>query len=207
MSTKLLQSNGPAQAKITNTDLKSVEDLIRMAEYIYERVRRSGVDPRDDKGNDNLYDDLRLEFRDFAMNYPIVFRWIVQVRQFSSKAFSQYLRKNISNKWDTREDYIRSQADYLVLLFKALNTHYKMSEVREYRKRITEKLLEEDKNFMESYKKAELELEQEEVELKAEREAELKASVENECRLKENNIEERKAKLREKLFNLLQENK
>ena len=49
MSTKLLQSNGPAQAKITNTDLKSVEDLIRMAEYIYERVRRSGVDHRDYK--------------------------------------------------------------------------------------------------------------------------------------------------------------
>ena len=82
-----------------------------------------------------------------------------------------------------------------------------LSEVREYRKRITEKLLEEDKNFMESYKKAELELEQEEVELKAEREAELKASVENESTFKENNIEERKAKLREKLFNLLQENK
>lgn len=137
----------------------TVEQIMGEASDIWRKVKSSGIDEKDEKGNDDLLTKFQEEHKDFAVSFPVPLRWIVQARQFHPEAFRKFLAyyqkatkpgaaANPGGAvFDTRQKFIETQAEYLVFLQKALFPKYDMRRVREYRKHVLKMLLEEDKEF------------------------------------------------------------
>jgi hypothetical protein len=141
-----------------HSDRATPEQIVTLAKKIWRAVKDSKVAENDDKGNDALLEKLQAEHTDFNQSFPLVLRWMVQVRQFNAKALEKYLLKHATAKLDTREEFLQLQAEYLVLLYRETHAHPDEGYVRRYRESLVTQLLEEDKAFLELQKQAEADL-------------------------------------------------
>jgi hypothetical protein len=136
----------PVQATTTSPQA-SPGEIIAIADQAWRRVNLSGVAADDEEGNDRLLGDLQSEFKDFNASFPLVLRWMAQARKYSPKAFKKYLLKHSSADLSTREAFLRLQAEYLVLLYRAERRHPSETQIKQYRDSIVNLLLEEDRRF------------------------------------------------------------
>ena len=145
----------PVEAQVHSAHRATPEELVAMAKKIWGKVGKSGVAKEDDKGNDALLEQLQAEFKDFNTSFPLVLRWMVQMRQFNAEALKKYLLMHASAKLDTREGFLKLQAEYLVLLYRETHRHPDEGFVRRYRESLVRQLLEEDKSFLKMQKQVE----------------------------------------------------
>jgi hypothetical protein len=148
----------PITSTISSSKRATPDELVKLAQNIWKKIKESKVPKDDEAGNDKLLEILQDEFKDFNMSFPLILRWMVQMRKFSSKAFEKYLLKHASVKLDSREAFLELQADYLVLLYRSENAHPDESYVKKYRASIIKNLLDEDKLFLEVQKEVEKDL-------------------------------------------------
>jgi hypothetical protein len=111
---------------------QSIEFIVQQANQIWKQVKEANIDVTDYEGCDKLLKELREEHRDFQMTLPLVLRTMVQTKNYSSKGLERYLKKLSIDmkKIKSMDDYLQSQADYLVFLHKATHKHYSQAEVR-----------------------------------------------------------------------------
>jgi hypothetical protein len=135
--------------------------VVAIGKTIWAEVEKSGVPGDDDAGNDALLGRLQAQYKDFTTSFPLVVRWMVQMRLFNAEALRKYLLKHAAAKLDTRRDFLELQAEYLVLLYR--ETHRRPDEafVKRYREALVRQLLEEDEEFAKIQRqlKADLKLE------------------------------------------------
>jgi hypothetical protein len=128
----------------------SIPDLLKVANEILTRAKRSGLEPdnpADIPEFDTLYKDLWERFKEFAKEFPIIFRWIVHHFEFNEKAFRAYLRESHKGMWKDKKEMYRAQADYLVFLRRQNNRDEKTRELESYRKFIQKHLDDEHEKF------------------------------------------------------------
>jgi hypothetical protein len=135
--------------KVGATAHATPDELVEIANGIWRQVGKSGVEAGDSAGNDKLLEKLQAEHRDFSLSFPIILRWMVQMRLYKPRTFKLYLIKHATADFSSREKFLEMQAEYLVLLFKSNNRNVTADDVRRYREECVKKLLEEDKKFME----------------------------------------------------------
>jgi hypothetical protein len=145
----------PVEASVSSSQHATPAEIIKIAREIWKRVTESKVAKEDDAANDRLLEVLQTDYKDFNISFPIVLRWMVQMRKFSAKAFEKYLLKHATAKLDTREEFLELQAEYLVLLHREENRHSDENVIRRYRASLVKQLLEEDKVFIEMQKQVE----------------------------------------------------
>jgi hypothetical protein len=134
------------------------EEILKIGRGIWKQIQESGIDVRDEDGNDRLLESLQKDNRDFATSFPLVLRWAVQLRKFSGSAFEKYLRLHASSKLDSREAFIALQAEYPVFLFREENARrHDEKAAQAFRADLVKRLLEEDKTFQDMQKEAEAE--------------------------------------------------
>jgi hypothetical protein len=148
----------PVKASVSSSQRATPAELTEMARQIWRRVTESKVAKEDDAGNDRLLESIQGEYKDFNTSFPLVLRWMVQMRKFNAKAFEKYLMKHATAKLDTREAFLELQAEYLVLLYREEHRHPDENYVRQYRAAIVKQLLEEDKTFLDLQKQVEEDL-------------------------------------------------
>ena len=120
------------------------EKILNIAKDIWREVCAA---PDNERANSALLERLQAEQRDFATSFPLVLRWMVQMRQYDRATFHEYLLKHAGAKFDTREDFLRFQGEYLVMLYKRSQAHADERKVREYRAMVCDNLLKEDAEF------------------------------------------------------------
>ncbi len=147
------------RAEVSASRSATPQELVALATAIWKEVKASGVGKDDDAGNDALLKRLQEEYRDFGQSFPLVLRWMVQVRSYHPKAFEKYLLQHSGLRLDSREDFLKLQAEYLVCLFRAKVAHADEREVKQYRENIIRALLEEDEEFMRVSKEVDEEME------------------------------------------------
>lgn len=175
--TNYVFSEVPVRAEVTNSGHATIEELIDMGRRIWHEVLESKVAKTDDKGNDALLTRLQSEFKDFNESFPIVMRWMVQMREFNTHALGLYLRKHASTKLDSREAFLTLQAEYLVLLYRETHRHPDEAFMNRYRDSIVKNLLDEDKAFVEMTAQVEKEMAARAVEVDIDRRHKLRASL------------------------------
>jgi hypothetical protein len=136
----------------------ALEKVMGVAADIWAEVRRSGVAPDDDAGNDALLKRLQKAYKDFAVSYPVPFRWMVQAREYEPKAFEQYLRKDVQMMYKDRKAFLAAQGEYLVRLYKARNPRAGSRQLGRYREAVGKSLAQDDKAFTEAHAEAEEEV-------------------------------------------------
>jgi hypothetical protein len=158
-SAAAMTTYGEAPVQMTSSSQHATpEELVAIARQIWQQVQKSGITASDDKGNDALYEKLRLEFRDFGTTFPIPLRWMVQARKYNERAFTRYLAMYAKKPPSTRESFLEAQAEYLVFLYREENRGASAESVRKYRAEVVRRLTDEDKEFTAMQKEAEAEI-------------------------------------------------
>ena len=148
----------PIKASVS-TQRATPAEIVAIANQIWKRVLEANLREDDTAGSDSLLGELQGEFKDFNASFPLVLRWMVQMRKYRAKAFEKYLLKHASAKLDTREAFLELQAEYLVLLYREEHPHPDENFVRRYRESVVQHLLDEDKTFMALQKQVEEDME------------------------------------------------
>lgn len=137
---------GGAQGSVESGQA-SLEQILKEATAIWGEVRRSGVDASDDDGNDQLLKTLQGDHKDFATSYPIPFRWMVQAREYDAGTFERWLKKSVKVMYKDRHEFLESQGEYLISLYRTRNPRAPASQVARYGQAIQKSLAEDDETF------------------------------------------------------------
>jgi len=148
----------PVTATTSSAGHATPAELVKIADGLWRRVRESKVAAADAAANEALLADLQAEFHDFNLSFPLVVRWMVQLRKYSPRAFEKYLLKHASAKLDSRRAFLELQAEYLVLLRREEIRHPDERLMKAYRDGVVKSLVEEDEAFMAAQKECEREL-------------------------------------------------
>lgn len=142
-------ANIPAGADVQSMDAKveggtaSIEFVVAKANEIYNKWLKEKIPLDDSKQIDEAYKRYRDEYREFAQCYPLTFRYIIQLKSYSAKAFLKYCKYVAKNQWRSYEGFLESQAEYDIFLYKALNPKYDMRVVKERREAVCKSLLDD----------------------------------------------------------------
>lgn len=109
------------------------------AQKLWDAVKKRAKDPMFVAMPDKSKIDEFAEFHAFHKEFPIVSRYIICMGQYSSKAFTRFLKKVQSTKYpETREkgymedQWVRRQADYVRYLWESYQRgHYNNTEAKE----------------------------------------------------------------------------
>jgi len=137
------------------------DEIVEIAKNIWKEITESNIKDNDFAANETLLQSLHAKHKDFAMSFPIILRWMVHMRKFSTKALKMYLLKHESAKLDSAEAFLRLQAEYLVIIFRLDNAsaHIQESVVHKYREYVVKQLLDEEKEFNEVQAEVEKQME------------------------------------------------
>jgi hypothetical protein len=144
--------------EIHSSNESSTDKIIEIAQQIWKEVKQSGVKADDDDGNEKLLKTLREKHQDFAVSFPIPFRWIVQAREFSVSAFEKYLHRHVKGMYKDRKEFLAAQAEYLVLLYRERNKKAGVKQIGKYRESVNKSLQHDDKVFMDAKDEADVEV-------------------------------------------------
>ena len=144
--------------KTSHSKQATPEELVALANTIWKLVRESGIPASDEKRNDALLATLQNEQKDFNTSFPLVLRWMVQMRSYDARAFRKYLDKHSGADLSSREAFLELQADYLVLLYRETHGHVDEKFLTNYRRSIIDSLLAEDREFLRMREEVEAEM-------------------------------------------------
>jgi hypothetical protein len=116
-----------------------------------------------------LLQELRIEYNDFFLSFPLILRWMVQIRQFKINIFKSYVRKFINTEMRSKIDFLKLQGEYVVMLFKALNPNCSANDLKSYEDNIMQLLIKEDETFKKIEEEAKEELKKEDDRISKER--------------------------------------
>ena len=145
-------------AHITNSQTATKKSLVVLAQTIWKEVKTSGVNPADNSGNSKLLKELQKKYRDFAVTFPIVLRWMVQIREFHPKPFNRYITKYFRPHYKDRKAFMAAQGEYLILLYKHNHPRAAGDEVTRYRETVMKSIEQDDEVFMTAHKNVEAEV-------------------------------------------------
>lgn len=143
----------------TQQKSKQIEEIIAEANKVFSKVQAESYELTDADKADALLTRLREEHKDFALTLPLVLRVMVQMKRYKPKALERYLKKMAVDmkNWKSRQDFIESQADYMIILYKTENPRYNTRRVQEMRADIVKQLLTEEQDFTKMVEEAEKE--------------------------------------------------
>jgi hypothetical protein len=148
---------------------ETLERIMEIAAEIWATVRHSGVAADDDGGNNALMERLQGEHKDFAISYPIPFRWMVQAREYEPQALEKFLREHVKAMYKDRKEFMAAQGEYLVILYKIRRPRAGARQLARYREAVTKSLQEDDDKFTAAREQAEVEVKRLDEEVDADR--------------------------------------
>lgn len=139
----------------------SSEQLITLANTIWQDVKTELKKVKSDTEDneveiDKLYVTMFDKYKDFGTSFPVILRWMVQMKRYSERAFKKFIVKYSTYDIKSKKDFLILQADYVVYLYEETN-HYTKNEVNKYRNFIIKQLLDEDSVFEQIHKDVEQE--------------------------------------------------
>lgn len=73
---------------------------------------------------DEKLDYYQKRYHSFTVTFPIVLRYMIQLGQYSTKAFRKYVKRMQTNPYRSELEYCERQADYVKYLFmECSNSH------------------------------------------------------------------------------------
>lgn len=109
------------------TDQQYIDD----AEMIWKNLKESLKDPNFNGLNiDEQLEVYQKKYNDFTMTFPIVLRYMVQLKRYKKKAFEKFLKKMRANPYRSELEYCERQADYVKYLYMETTKNHNMEEAK-----------------------------------------------------------------------------
>jgi hypothetical protein len=149
--------------KITNEKEVTLDYIVNEAALIYKKMRAANYKITDYEAADEFTAKTRKEHSEFAQSYPIVLRYICQMQEFTRKSMTQYLKHIAQHPWKSHDEYLESQSDYVVMLYKSTHPRWHVKEIANLRKNILTLLKQEHESFTKVADKTQKQVEEEEL--------------------------------------------
>lgn len=157
-----LDMKSKAMAKIpkctSDNKEEQIEEIAKIAKSIWKKIIEYYLK---NNNSSELLNQLQNEYNEFFLSFPLVLRWMVEMRQFKMKVFKAYLDKFINVEISSKTEFLKLQGDYLVMLFIDLNPAAPKEKIAQYEEDITNYLLLEDETFKDMEEEAKEELKKE----------------------------------------------
>jgi hypothetical protein len=135
-----------------------IEEIAKTAKAIWKKIIEYYLK---NNNSEELLNNLQSEYNEFFLSFPLVLRWMVEMKQFKIKVFKAYLDKFINAEINSKTEFLKLQGDYLVMLFADLNPSISKEKLAQYEEEITNYLLVEDETFKNMEEEAKEEIQQE----------------------------------------------
>ncbi len=135
-----------------------IEEIAKTAKAIWKKIIEYYLK---NNNSEELLNNLQSEYNEFFLSFPLVLRWMVEMKQFKIKVFKAYLDKFINAEINSKTEFLKLQGDYLVMLFADLNSSISKEKLAQYEEEITNYLLVEDETFKNMEEEAKEEIQQE----------------------------------------------
>jgi len=70
-------------------------------------------------------------YHQFTMLFPVILRYMIQMRSYNSKAFRKFINRLQSNPYKSRLEFCERQADYAKYLFMETSKSHNMKEAQQ----------------------------------------------------------------------------
>jgi hypothetical protein len=126
------------------TDQQYIDD----AEMIWKDLKKNIKDTKFNSLNiDEQLEVYQKKYNDFTMTFPIVLRYMVQLKRYKKKAFENFLKKMRANPYRSELEYCERQADYVKYLYMETTKNHDMEEAKRVWRETYEMLAKEVKLF------------------------------------------------------------
>ena len=136
-------------ATITQEKNVTAEFVVKQAIEIYGKMKTANIHIMDVKQTEDFTKMIHKTYPDFCISYPIVARYICQLRQFDPSVFKKWLLEIQKNPWKTEEDYLDANARYINMLYKKSlkSTHPDQADIKNHYTEVRKVLQEEHESF------------------------------------------------------------
>jgi len=149
---------------------KKIEIITDVAKSIWKKIIEYNLKTKITPDNELLLlDELRHEYNDFFLSFPLILRWMVQIRQFKVNIFKAYVKKFINTEMESKLDFLKLQGEYIVMLYREFNPNCSAKDIKAYEDNIMQLLIAEDESFKQIEEEAKEELKKEEDNMAKER--------------------------------------
>jgi len=131
---------------------KKIDELTTIAKKIWKRVIE--INLKKEYPQEMLLNVMQSEYNEFFLSFPLVLRWMVEMNQFKVSSFKRYLEIFLDAEIKTKEEFLKIQGKYLVILYKELNPTLSEEKILFYEEEINNLLTLEDEAFKEMEKEA-----------------------------------------------------
>jgi hypothetical protein len=92
--------------------------------------------------------------KEFATSFPIVLRYMIQMKQYSSKAFERHLKKLQAKPYRSESEYCERQADYVMYLYTELTQDHDDKKKKSIWRSAYKMLMDETAEFKKAHEQA-----------------------------------------------------
>ena len=135
-----------------------IEEISLTAKNIWKKIIEYYLKNKTNEGQIELLSQLQNEYKEFFLSFPLVLRWMVEMKQFKINVFKEYLDKFISTEIGSKTEFLKLQGYYLVMLFKEFNKSASKEDIENYEREINDYLMIEDESFKEMEEEAKEEI-------------------------------------------------
>jgi hypothetical protein len=136
-NTILVGQHGSNTMEIGN--LSTIDSMLNFADELFKVI----------KENKKTIADIDKEYRDFKMTYPVIYRLMLDSKEYNRNSFRKYLKyiseknKRTGSYWKDERDFAQSQSIYMMDLFRNRKPKPTSKQIYKYRTTI-EKTIEEE---------------------------------------------------------------
>lgn len=150
------------------------DEILNIADEIWGEVKKRNLDVVKDSDKIDLFlEDLQSKYIDFATSFPIVLKWMVQLRKYNKDVFRKHLLSIGTNPIKSTDDFIEKQSTYIANIEKQYNPNHNDKEYKVRKKMAYDTLKAEFDNIEKEEKKKAEENESLKDEIKKEQIAEI----------------------------------
>jgi len=128
---------------LTSEKEVTIDDVVAEGDsmYRYVKSRYGKATPQE------IHSEITRDHPQFSKSYPLVVRYMCDLKQYSSRALRQWLTKIKSAPWKSEAEYIESQADYVYKLVCAKNPRSSTTDKIAVKANLRRMLMEEHNSF------------------------------------------------------------
>ena len=155
-----------------------METYLQDANDIWADFRkRLGDSQFEELGPDDQLTFYQKKFNKFTLSFPIVLRYMIQMRAYNKKAFKKFIKKLQLKPYRSELEYCERQADYVKYLYMELSPTHNMKAAQREWQTVYDMLVKEIEIFKNAEKTVKKKLEKNNSLNKEERRKELKRAI------------------------------
>lgn len=151
----------------------SIEDIVAEANEIWKELKSRKLDRADYAAGEQFYNEMCKKHPEFSKSYALVLRYIAEMRIYSAKVLTKWLKQIQARPWKSSEEYFESQANYVMMLHMHYNPRSSTEERYAVRNNVRKLLTDEYEDFKKTTQKYEKAVKERDEKLAAKNKADL----------------------------------